>query len=211
MKLYSYWRSTAAYRVRIALNLKGVEHEISPVNLVAQEQRSRTYRTMNPQSLVPSLELPDLTLTQSVPIIEYLEELHPEPALLPDAPADRALVRAFCQAIACDIHPLNNLRVLSYLRSELNADDQAVNAWYGNWIAAGFSALESQVQSTRGDFCFGSSITMADVFLVPQMFNANRFECDVDPYPNLCEIVARLESLPAFAKAAPDLQRDAAP
>lgn len=209
MKLYSYWRSTAAYRVRIALNLKGIEHDTESVNLTQQVQTSEGYLAINPQALVPSLTLDEATLTQSSAIIEYLEERYPEPPLLPSGVVEKARVRSFCQAIACDIHPLNNLRVLRYLRSELGVDAYSVKQWYGTWVSKGFEALEGGVQATCGRYCFGDSVTMADVFLVPQMFNARRFECDVTPYPNLRGIVSRLERHPAFVDAAPARQPDA--
>ena len=153
------------------------------------------------------------TLTQSLAIIEYLEETHPEPPLLPRAPAERAQVRALALAVACDIHPLNNLRVLNYLRSPLGLGEAAANAWYAHWVAAGFSALEQQAQRLSGDgrHLYGTTVTLADVCLVPQMYNAHRFRCDVEPYPTLRSICAHLERLPAFARAAPQVQPDAPP
>ena len=209
MKLYSYWRSTAAYRVRIVLNLKEVDHEIQTVNLLQHDHQSDTYLSYNPQGLVPTLGLDDLSVTQSTAIIEYLEETHPEPGLLPADPIERARVRAFCQAIACDIHPLNNLRVLQHLRKELSCGEVAVKAWYENWVSSGFAALETQVKETAGRYCFGDVVTMADAYLVPQMFNARRFGCDLSRYPALVEITARLEQLPDFVNAAPAQQPDA--
>ena len=209
MKLFSYWRSTAAYRVRIALNLKEIDHEILPVNLLQHGHQSDTYLSRNPQGLVPTLSLDAVSVTQSTAIIEYLEETYPEPSLLPADPIAKARVRAFCQTIACDIHPLNNMRVLHYLREELSCDEVAVKAWYENWVSSGFAALETQVKETAGRYCFSDVVTMADAYLVPQMFNARRFACDLSPYPALVEITSRLEQLPAFVNAAPAQQPDA--
>ena len=214
MKLYGYFRSSAAYRVRIALNLKGIAWEPALVDLraPASAQHTAQFRALNPQGLVPVLIDGERTLTQSLAIIEYLEETHPEPALLPRREAERAQVRALALAIACDIHPLNNLRVLNYLRSPLGHDDGAVNAWYAHWIGLGFDALELEAKRLSGDgrHLFGSSVTLADVCLVPQMANARRYRCDTTPYPTLRGICAHLETLPAFAAAAPDVQPDAA-
>ena len=209
MNLYTYWRSTAAYRVRITLNLKDVEYRLTPVNLVAGEQHEPSYAALNPQSLVPVLETSEGLLMQSTAIVEYLEEQFPQPPLLPNQANDRARVRAFCQTIACDVHPLNNLGVLNYLKSDIGADDAAVSRWYAKWVSKAFTALESVVSQSRGRYCFGDTISMADIYLVPQMFNAKRFECDVSPYPILTELVANVETHPAFATAAPALQPDA--
>jgi maleylpyruvate isomerase len=210
MKLYEYFRSSAAYRVRIALNFKGVAYESIAVDLraPASAQRTGQFLAVNPQGLVPVLVDGEGTLTQSLAIIEYLEEVRPQPPLLPREPRERALVRALALAVACDIHPLNNLRVLNYLREPLHADADAVNVWYAHWIAAGFSALEAQVQHTSADgrCMFGQSVTLADVCIVPQMANAQRLKCDVGPYPMLRSICAHLEALPPFAKAAPAAQ-----
>lgn len=212
MKLYGYFRSSAAYRARIALNYKGLAWEPQLVDLrpPASMQHSPQFRAVNPQGLVPVLADGDIILTQSLAIIEYLDETHPEPPLLPRAPLPRAQVRALALAIACDIHPLNNSRVLSYLRDPLGHDEAAVNAWYAEWIRRGFEALEGEAQR-RGDgrHMFGEQVTLADVCLVPQMANARRFHCDVQPYPTLNAVCAHLESLPAFARAAPDAQPDA--
>ncbi len=213
MKLYSYFRSSAAYRARIAVNLKGVSCETLEVDLrtPASEQRKPEYLALNPQGLVPALDVDGVTVGQSLAIIEYLNEVFPEPPLLPPSPLDRARVRAMALAIACDIHPLNNLRVLNYLRSPLGHDEDAINAWYRHWIATGFDALEQEAARTTGDgrHMFGSSVTIADVFIVPQMYNARRFNCDLQRYPTLRGVCAYLETLPAFAKAIPEAQANA--
>ena len=210
MKLYAYFRSSAAYRTRIAFNLKGVQCETVEVDLrtAASDQLKPEYRAVNPQGLVPALVIEDTTVAQSLAIIEYLDEVYPEPALLPRSPVDRARVRAMALAVACDMHPLNNLRVLNYLRSQLGHDEDTINAWYRHWIAVGFSGLEQEARRASGDgrYMFGSSVTIADVYIVPQMYNARRFKCDVEPYPTLRGICAHLESLPAFAKAVPEAQ-----
>src|SRR5579863_1058553 len=210
MKLYEYLRSSASYRVRIALNFKAVAYESIAVDLraAASAQRTPQFLSLNPEGLVPVLVDGERTFTQSLAIIEYLEETRPQPPLLPGLPRERAQVRALALAVACDMHPLNNLRVLNYLRESLHADEAAVNAWYAHWITQGFTALEAQVQNTSGDgrCMFGKSVTLADVCLVPQMANAHRLKCDVEPYPTLRSICAHLEALPAFAKAAPAAQ-----
>ena len=210
--LYGYFRSSAAYRVRIALNLKGLAYDQAPVNLVKGEQKSDDFRTHNPLGLVPVLETDDGTqLTQSLAICEYLEERHPEPPLLPVDAEGRARVRSLAQLVACEIHPLNNLKVLKYLVHELKLDDEAKLAWYRHWIAEGFTALEARLasESASGAFCHGDSPTLADVCLVPQVFNAERFECDLSAYPTLRRITERCRALDAFAKAAPGEQPDA--
>jgi maleylpyruvate isomerase len=207
MKLYNYPHSSAAYRVRIALNLKGADYETVPVELRAPHsvQRSGEFLAVNPEGLVPVLVDGERTFTQSLAIIEYLEETRPQPPLLPAKPRDRAQVRALALAVACDMHPLNNLRVRTYLRETLHADEAAGQAWYAHWIAVGFTALEAQVQKTSGDgrYMFGESVTLADVCIVPQMANALRTRCDVAPYPSLRAICTHLQTLPAFARAAP--------
>ncbi|MDB6087978.1 MAG: maiA [Gammaproteobacteria bacterium] len=212
MKLYTYFRSSAAFRTRIALNLKGIVYESVAVDLraAASAHRKPAFLAVNPQGLVPALEHDGSTIAQSLAIIEYLDETHPDPPLLPKSPADRAQVRAMALAIACDIHPLNNLRVLNYLRSPLGQDEDTVSAWYRHWIAEGFRGLEEDAKRVSGDRChmFGTTITVADVCLVPQMYNARRFKCDVEPYPTLRAICAHLEFLPAFANAAPEAQPD---
>ncbi|HEX4389281.1 MAG TPA: maleylacetoacetate isomerase [Steroidobacteraceae bacterium] len=215
MKLYGFFRSSASYRARIALNLKGIAYEPVPVDLRApvSAQRRPEFLELNPGGLVPVLVDGRTTVTQSLAIIEYLEETHPEPPLLPAAPGERARVRSLTLAIACDIHPLNNLRVLNYLRDPLAHDEAAVSAWYAHWVARGFEALEAEVAGLGGDgrHMFGGAVTLADVFIVPQMYNARRFKCDVTPYPRLRAICAHLESLPAFAHAAPEAQPEARP
>jgi len=214
MQLYTYFRSSAAYRVRIALNLKGLEYESLPVHLTrgSGEHRKSDYLALNPQGLVPLLVDGEARIAQSLAIIEYLEETHPQPPLLPRAAAERARVRSLALAIACDIHPLNNLRVLEYLRGPLGLDAAAVDAWYKHWIASGLRALESQAAQAHAEqrYLVGSYPTVADICLVPQMYNARRFNCDLTPYPRLNDISAHLEALPAFAKAAPEAQPDAA-
>jgi maleylacetoacetate isomerase len=213
MKLYTYFRSSAAFRTRIALNFKGLAYEAVPVDLraPASTQRSPQYLALNPEGLVPMLAVGGQLLRQSLAIIEYLDEAHPAPPLLPRTPLARARVRALALAIACDIHPLNNLRVLNYLRGPLGADDAAVNAWYAHWIARGFAALEAQVtDSGDGRHMCGDAVSLADVCLVPQMYNARRMQCDLEPYPRLRAISAHLESLAPFARAVPEAQPDAA-
>jgi maleylacetoacetate isomerase len=207
MKLYHYDRSSASYRARIALNLKGIDYEPVAVDLrpPASAQRSAGFLALNPEGLVPVLLDGARTVTQSLAIIEYLEETRPEPPLLPRDRGARAQVRALALAIACDVHPLNNRRVLDYLRGPLAAGEEAVSAWYAHWVARGFQALEQEVAKTSGDgrHMAGSAVTLADVCLVPQMYNAHRFKVDVTPYPRLRAICAHLEALPAFARAAP--------
>jgi maleylacetoacetate isomerase len=214
MKLYTYFRSSAAFRTRIALNLKGIDYQAVPVDLRAgaSAHRKPEFLAINPQGLVPVLEHDGTTITQSLAIIEYLDEAYPNPPLLPAAPVDRAQVRAMALAVACDMHPLNNLRVLNYLRSSLGHDEETVNAWYRHWIAEGFRGLEEDAKRLTGDgrHMFGKDVTLADVYIVPQMYNARRFKCDVAPYPTLRAICAHLETLPAFANAAPEAQPDAA-
>jgi maleylpyruvate isomerase len=213
MKLYGYFRSSASYRARIALNIKGVACKTVAVDLrpAAAAQRTPEFLALNPEGLVPVLVDGNTTITQSLAIIEYLEETRPEPPLLPRAPADRARVRALALAIACDVHPLNNQRVVNYLRTPLGHDEGAVSAWYATWISRGFRALEEQVQrrGSDGRHMFGSAVTLADVLIVPQMYNARRFQVDVTPFATLRGICAHLETLPAFARAAPEAQPDA--
>jgi maleylpyruvate isomerase len=210
--LYGYFRSSAAYRVRIALNLKGLDYAQAPVNLVKGEQRGEENLARNPQGLVPVLETDEgAQLTQSLAICEYLDERHPEPALLPTDAEGRARVRSLAQLVACEIHPLNNLKVLKYLVGELKVDEQTKLAWYRHWIAEGFAALEARLagESATGEFCHGDSPSLADICLVPQVFNAERFECDLTPYPTIRRIAERCRMEEAFAKAAPGEQPDA--
>jgi maleylacetoacetate isomerase len=211
MKLYTYFRSSAAYRVRIALNLKGIAYEAVPVDLRPGAHRQPDFLARNPQGLIPALEDGPEVIGQSLAIIEYLEEIHPQPPLLPPSALARARVRSMALAIACDIHPLNNLRVLNYLRSPLGLQEEAVDTWYRHWIAEGLRALEAQAKHSSGDgrHMFGAEVTLADVCLVPQMFSARRFKCNVEPFPVLRAICAHLEALPAFVRAAPDAQPDA--
>jgi maleylacetoacetate isomerase len=213
MQLYDYFRSSAAYRVRIALNFKGVVPEQRTfVHLRMGNQRAQDYLALNPQGLVPALALDGgQVLTQSLAIIEYLEETHPSPPLLPGDAAARARVRGIALAIACEIHPLNNLRVLNYLVNTLGATKEQKDGWYRYWIDVGFEALERQLARDRetGRFCHGDAPTLADVCLVPQLANARRFSIDLAPYPTLTRIEAACRELPAFAAAAPGRQPDA--
>jgi maleylacetoacetate isomerase len=213
MRLYDYFRSSAAYRVRIALNLKGVKpDERTFVHLRMGNQRAQDYLALNPQGLVPALELDDhRVLTQSLAIIEYLDETHREPPLLPAAAPARARVRSIALAIACEIHPLNNLRVLNYLIGTLGVAEAQKNGWYRYWIDVGFEALERQLDrdDDTGTFCHGEAPTLADICLVPQLANARRFKIDLTPYPTLTRIEASCNALPAFAQAAPARQPDA--
>ncbi|RJF83555.1 maleylacetoacetate isomerase [Azospirillum cavernae] len=211
MKVYGYFRSSASYRLRIALNLKGLTAEQSFIHLRKREQTAPDYLAVNPMGLVPSLVEGDRTLTQSLAIIEYLEETHPDPALLPRDPLDRAWVRSIAQAIACDIHPINNLRVLNHLRDQLGLDEGARNAWYAHWVAEGFRGVEAMLSASPrpGVFCFGETPTLADVCLVPQVMNAERLNCPLDDYPTIRRVAAAARALPAFQAAEPDRQPDA--
>lgn len=212
MKLYTYFRSSAAYRVRIALNLKGLLAEHIPVHLVNNggEQHSASYRLLNPSELVPALVEQDFVLTQSLSILEYLEEKFPDTVLLPTDQQQRALIRAFCLSIACDIHPLNNLRVLQYLVGTLKINDAQKTAWYKHWVLMGFKALEAQLEQSNGNFCFGNQPTLADCCLIPQVYNALRFNFDLSDYPKICSIYAHCNTLEAFQLAAPEAQVEAA-
>jgi len=218
LKLYTYFRSSAAYRVRIALNLKGLDVDMAPIHLLRKggEQLEQAYRSINPEGLVPALvdendEEGSQVLTQSIAIIEYLDEMYPEPPLLPSAPLDRAYVRGIALAIACDIHPLNNLRVLRYLVRDLGASEDAKNAWYRHWCENGLAALEKRVSADgrAGKFCFGDTPTMADCCLVPQLANARRVDTDLSHMPTLLRIEANCVQLDAFQQAAPARQPDA--
>ncbi len=210
MILYGHAVSSASYRVRIALQLKRLKVTQVLLDLRAGEQRREEFRQINSQALVPALVLDDgAVLTQSAAIIEYLDEVVPEPPLLPKDPVARARVRAMSQAITCDVHPLNNLRVLQYLENDLHQDKAARDTWYRHWVELGFEALERRLaqESAGGRFCHGDAPTLADVCLVPQMFNARRFSVDLGPYPRLVAIDAACRELPQFQDAAPDRQQ----
>jgi maleylpyruvate isomerase len=210
MKLYGYFRSSAAFRVRIALNLKQLDYEQVAIHLRRNDQTRPDYLGVNPQGLVPTLEDGGITLIQSLAIIEYLDETRPEPPLLPKAPAERARVRALAQIVACDIHPINNLRVLRYLMRNFDRDENAVAAWYNHWIAAGFAAFERLVahDPATGAFCHGDLPGLADIALAPQVVNAERYNLDLSPYPTIERIFAACMKLDAFAAAHPDNQPD---
>ena len=210
MLLYDYFRSSAASRVRIALGLKGLECERRFVHLRKGEQRAAAYLEMNPQGLVPMLVVGQRRLTQSLAIIEYLDEKHPLPPLLPPGHEDRAFVRSIALAIACDIHPIDNLRVLQYLEKTLGIDQAGRDEWYRHWIREGFRAIEATLAEREAStFCFGATPTLADVCLVPQVANANRLKVDLSPYPRIRAIEAACQELAAFQKARPDQQPDA--
>ena len=207
LRLYSYWRSSAAYRVRIALNLKELDYEIVPVSLApgVAEHRGEAYRAKNPQMLVPYLEDGELGIAQSMAILEYLEEAYPGMHLLPQSEPARSQVRAFCNMIACDIHPLNNLRVMNYIKQEFDADP--AGDWYTHWIHEGFRAAEAI--ASDGPYVFGANVTLADAFLVPQVYNARRFKVPLDDFPKLVAATNACNELTAFQDAAPEAQSDA--
>jgi len=213
MKLYSYFRSSAAYRVRIALNLKGLAYEYAPIHLLRDggQQLKPDYRELNPDGIVPTFIDGDDVLTQSLAIIEYLEETHPEPSLLPGTPLDRAFIRSVALQIACEIHPVDNLRVLKYLKHTLKVGDEAKDAWYRHWLESGFDSLEKRLanDSRVGKLCFGDTPTLADLCLVPQVFNARRFNLDMSRYPTIERIDDHAAQIDAFARAAPGQQPDA--
>jgi len=213
LTLYGYWRSSAAYRVRIALHLKGLVFENRPVHLLRDggEQHGAAYRRLNPQELVPCLLDGDTAITQSIGIIEYLEETRPTPALLPDDPAGRARVRALALAVACDIHPLGNLRVLKQLETQFAADENQRSAWMRHWMAAGLGAFETLLtgSSATGHYCHGDTPGLADACLVPQVYNAVRWKLPLDDYPTIRRIHAACGELDAFQRAAPEMQPDA--
>ena len=214
LTLYSYWRSSAAYRVRIGLNLKGLAYETRPVHLVRDggEQHADDYRALNPQALVPMLVDGERRITQSLAILEYLDETFPKPALLPADTRGRARVRSLAMLVACDIHPLNNLRVLQYLKRENGLEQPAIDAWMLHWMREGFAAMEAMLADApgTGTFCHGETPTIADCCLVPQLYNARRFALDLSPYPTLVRIEADCLALPAFDAARPENQPDAA-
>lgn len=207
MILHGYWRSGAAYRVRIALALKGLGYESQGHDLRAGAQKAADYLVLNPQGMVPALQVDGAVLTQSSAILEWLEETHPKPALLPSDPLGRARVRAMAALIACDIHPLNNLRVGKALRETFGADQAAIDAWAARWITPGFEALEAMVGD--GEWCFGDQPTLADACLIPQIYSARRFNVPLDAFPRLLAIDARAAAHPAFITAHPDNQPDA--
>lgn len=217
MKLYGYWRSSAAYRVRIALNLKNISAEQISVHLVKDggEQHQPDYAVLNPQELVPTLltdpmgEQEEVALTQSLAIIEYLEDVYPQSSLLPVEPTERATVRAMAQSIACEVHPLNNLRVLQFLTGEMGLSEAQKNVWYHHWIHQGFTAYEALLARYSGRFSYGDTVTLADLCLVPQVYNAKRFNVPLDNYPHIVRIWNECNQLSAFRDAAPEAQADA--
>ncbi|WP_018699516.1 maleylacetoacetate isomerase [Amorphus coralli] len=211
MIFHGYFRSSSAYRCRIAFNLKGIEVDFRPVHLRNGEQKSEAYRELNPQGLVPALEDGDTVLTQSLAIIEWLDETHPEPKLLPGDAVQRAKIRAFSEVIACEIHPLQNLRVLQYLKTELGQDQARADAWCQRWIGDGLAACEALLarEHRGGPYCFGETPTLADICLVPQVFSAERFGVDLTDMPRVRAIHEACEALPAFADAHPSKQPDA--
>jgi maleylacetoacetate isomerase len=214
VKLYTFFRGSSPFRVRIALNLKGLPYETASVHLAKGEQRQSAYAAVNPQGLVPALVLDDgHVLTQSLAIIEYLDETFPRPALLPADSLERARVRALSLIVACEIHPLNNARTLSYLRKGMNQTEDQANAWYRHWVADGLAKLESTLTHFPGTgrFCHGDAPTMADCCLVPQVFNAKRFQCDTAPFPTVMRIFDECMQLEAFDRAQPAKQPDAEP
>ena len=212
MKLYSFFRSGTSHRLRIALNLKGLAPDYIPVDLRVDEQAKEPFKKVNPQGLVPALTLDDgTTLIQSPAIIEWLEERYPEPALLPKDPESRAKVRALAAIVGCDVHPINNRRILQYLGKQFGAGETALNAWCATWITAGFDAIEGLLakDDERGDFCFGNAPSLADVYLIPQVESARRFRVDLAQWPLISHVDAACRELPAFAQAAPAVQPDA--
>jgi maleylacetoacetate isomerase len=215
MKLYNYFRSSASYRVRIALNLKGLPYEYIGVHLTkgGGEQLAASFRALNPEALVPVLDDGGTLLTQSLAIIEYLEETHPAPPLLPPDPVERAYVRAIALAVACDIHPLNNLRVLRYLVRTLGVGEEQKDAWYRHWVEQGLAAIETRLlaEARTGRYSLGDQVSLADVLLVPQIFNAQRMNCRLDHVPTIMRIFGHCMQLPEFVEAQPSNQPDAEP
>ena len=209
MILHSYWRSGTSYRTRIALNLKGLAYEQAGIDLRTGAQKSDAFLALNPQGLVPALEADGAVLTQSPAILEWLEETHPEPPLLPTSAVARAQVRAMAALVACDIHPLNNHRVLKALREAFDADQDAVDAWAGRWITAGFEALEALIERHGDGWCFGAAPTLADCCLIPQVYSARRFNTPLDAFPRILAIEEKAAGHPAFMAAHPDRQPDA--
>ena len=211
LTLYTYFRSSAAFRVRIALNLKGLTCESKTIDLLKDggEEKTAQYAQINPQKLVPAFCDGDQIITQSLAIIEYLEEKYPEPALLPKEPIMRAKVRALALSVACDIHPLNNLRVVKHIADEFDADEMQKKQWMHHWMAEGFSAIEMQLNNSNSkDYCFGSSVSLADLMLIPQVYNARRFECEMSLYPRINSIYEQCMENAAFIAASPEKQGD---
>ncbi len=209
--LHAYWRSGTSYRTRIALGLKGLAYEVRPVDLRAGQQGEAAYKALDPQGLVPALEADGRVLIQSPAILEWLEETHPDPPLLPRGAGPRAEVRAMAAIVGCDIHPLNNLRVLRALKRDLSAGDDQLSAWEARWIADGFAALEQLIARRGAGFAWGETPTLADCYLIPQVYSAERFGVDLEPFPLIRAVDERARTLPAFAAAHPDRQPDAAP
>ncbi len=207
--LHGYWRSGTTYRTRIALNLKGLDYRTEPVDLVEGAQKAEAYLALNPQGLVPALEAGGEVLTQSPAILEWLEETHPRPPLLPQDAAARAMVRSMAAIVGCDIHPLNNLRILKTLRKEFDVDPGQVDEWAGRWIGEGFAALEQMIARHGKGFSYGDRPTLADCYLIPQVYSAQRFNVDLAPYPAISAVWDKANALPAFADAHPDRQPDA--
>lgn len=209
LALYSYFRSSTSYRVRIALNMKGVAYDLMPINILKGEHREAAYVAINPSQGVPALKEDGHILTQSLALLDYIDERWPTPPLLPSDPAAKAQVRALCQIVACDIHPINNLRVLNYLTGTLQLTEEQKKDWMQHWLAEGLLALEAMVKPLASDYCFGNQLTLADICLVPQVFNAERFGHDMAAYPTLKAIAERCRALPAFERAHPANQPDA--
>jgi len=210
VRLYTYFRSSAAFRVRIALNLKGLAYEPAFVHLAKGEHLQPAYAAINPQGLLPVLEVEGARLAQSIAIMEYLDEVHPRPPLLPEDPLGRARARSLALIVACEIHPLNNPRVLKYVKNTLGHSQDEVDAWYRHWIADGLAKLEAELRKPgTGLYCHGDGPTMADCCLVPQIFNARRFQCDLEPYPTAMRVFDACMKLVAFDRAQPSKQPDA--
>ncbi|UXI03772.1 maleylacetoacetate isomerase [Photobacterium sp. TY1-4] len=206
MELFDYFRSSASYRVRIALNLKGLDYDLNPVSLLANEQQAARYTSLNPSALVPGLRTEHGMLGQSVAILEYLEEQYPEPSILPGSAWEKAKCRELALTVACDIHPLNNLRVLNYLSRQLGVEQTEKTVWYHHWLTLGFQTLESLLEPQDHPFCCGDQPTLADICLIPQLYNARRFELDLSPFPTLTRIEQQCQQLEAFRRAHPDAQ-----
>jgi maleylacetoacetate isomerase len=207
VRLYSYFRSTTSYRARIGLNLKGLSYDQVAINLLKGEQNGPAYTKVNPQGRVPALDIGGTVLIQSPAILEYLEEVYPEPALLPTDPVRRARIRGVCAVIACDIHPLNNSGPLAFLKNKLGQDQAAVDTWFAHWVSRGLAAVETLVEP--GPYAFGDRVTLADVYIVPQVFSARRFKIPLDDYPKVVAIEAACAAIDAFRAAAPENQPDA--